>query len=701
MKKSPTPNRFKSQINIEKNETKRTFNSLFSGVDWVTGRFQFAAAVFLFFWVALWFRAFYIQLIEGPSLAAQANRQHSYTEMVEARRGSIYDRNGHVLARSIEAFSIYANPRAMTTPSENAKKVAEILSISEDKLNELFARDKAFVWVKRKINDAEAKKLQEARVEGIGISKEFDRVYPQKSLAGQLLGFVGIDNMGLEGVERSFEENLSGDEIKRVVYKDGQGRRYYVDGQNPPKGDDIYLTIDAQIQYIAEEVIAKAASEVPAKWGGALIVEAQSGEIVAWAQYPFFNPNTFRLSSPEIYRNRIAADALEPGSTLKPFPVAAALQERLITPETVYNTENGTWETEYITIRDDGRAWKELSINEIIKYSSNIGMAKIGLDLGKQKYYNYLSKLGFGARTNVGIAESKGILRNPSDWSEVDLMAGSFGQSISVTGLQMAQAYLTLTNDGVFKPLKLIKDNSQTQSVEQRIFSHNTTLEVMKMLEDVVEADGTGKRARINGIRVAGKTGTAQKAAKNNVGGYGEDRFASFIGVVPAENPQYIILVMLDEPITNQYGGTIAAPVFQEVASRVLAYGGYMPDVVFAEQDTKKQDNANEKISTVQVEYSKNIQEFPKLIGTSLKQSLNILMPLGINPEVRGSGLSILYQYPAPGTPLPLVDKDGREIPCVLWLSLDEEEKKNLENQSLQTSQNTQVSQNQEDTQNN
>ncbi len=681
MKKSPTPNRLNSQVKMQRNEAKRKITSLISGVDWVTGRFQFAATVFLIFWVFIWFRAFYIQLIEGPSLAAQASRQHSYTEMVEARRGSIYDRHGQVLARSVEAFSIYANPRAMTTPLENASKVAEILNISEERLNELFRRDKAFVWVKRKINDAEAIKLQEARVEGIGISKEFDRVYPQKSLAGQLLGFVGIDNIGLEGVERSFEDRLSGDEIKRVVYKDGQGRRYYVDGQNPPKGEDIKLTIDAQIQYIAEEVIAKAASEVQAKWGGALIVEADTGEVVAWAQYPFFNPNTFRQSSPEIYRNRIAADALEPGSTLKPFPVAAALQEQVITPKTVYNTENGTWETEYITIRDDGRAWKELSINQIIKYSSNIGMAKIGLDLGKQKYYNYLSKLGFGARTEVGIAESKGILRNPSDWSEVDLMTGSFGQSIAVTGLQMAQAYLTLTNDGVFKPLKLIKDSNKNQVVEQRIFSHNTTQEVMHMLEEVVEADGTGRRARINGIRVAGKTGTAQKAAKNNVIGYGEERFASFVGVVPAEKPQYVILIMLDEPVTNQYGGTIAAPVFQEVAARVLAYGGYMPDVTFAEQDKKKTNNIKNSLTTVQLKQTKNIKEFPKLIGTSLKSSLKILMPLGISPEVRGQGLSVLYQFPAPGTLLPLVDENGKEIPCVLWLSLDKEEEKNFQSQ--------------------
>lgn len=670
MKKNSTPNSSLSSAQKSKVQKKYQTSTAFSSFDWAIGRFQIAAGIFLVLWVALWFRAFYIQLIEGPSLAEKANRQHMYTEIVEAQRGTIYDRRGLVLARSIEARSIYANPRAMTKPLEVAKQLSPLIGISEEKLQEIFLRDKAFIWIARKVDDATALKVQEAKLQGIGISREYERVYPQKYLAGQLLGFVGLDNIGLEGIERSFEKKLAGTDIKRIVHKDGQGKRYYMDGQNPPRGEDIHLTIDGQLQHIAEEVIAKAVDEVEAKWGGALVVEVETSEIVAWAQYPFFNPNAFRQSSPEIYRNRIASDALEPGSTLKPFPIAAALEEKIITPESTFNAENGIWKTEYITIRDDGRAYGDLNVHEIMRYSSNIGVAKIGVALGKTQYYNYLSKLGFGARTNIGIAESKGILRIPEEWSDVDLMSASFGQSVAVTGLQMAQAYLTLANDGVFKQLKLVQEKRNTQTGEQRIFSSQTASEIMEMLEEVVESNGTGRRARIDGIRVAGKTGTAQKASKINESGsgYGEARFASFTGIVPADDPRYVIIIMLDEPQTNQYGGTIAAPVFQEVASRILSYGGYLPNIIFTEEVDDSSTNKKEA-PKAQTETQDNKDLFPDLINLSLRQSLELLMPLGITPEIRGSGLSVLYQFPAPQSPLPLIDDKGKTIPCVLWLS--------------------------------
>ncbi len=665
-----------SKVQKKNNPTSRL-----SEIDWTTGRFQIAAGLFLIVWAVIWFRAFFIQLIEGPMLAEKANRQHMYTEMVEAKRGTIYDRNKQVLARSIEVRSIYANPRAMVNPMATAEKMAELVNVSEKKLKELFSRDKAFVWVARKVDDATATRVQNAKLEGIGFSREFDRVYPQKHLAGQLLGFVGIDNVGLEGIERSFNKELAGEASKRVIYKDGEGRRYYMDGQNAPQGQDIYLTIDGQIQYIAEEVIAKAAQEVQAAWGGVLIVEAKTGDIAAWAQYPFFNPNNFRNSSPQIYKNRIAADALEPGSTLKAFPVAAALEEGIIDDKSTFHGENGVWETKYITISDDGRAYQDLTVNEILRYSSNIGVAKIGLELGIDKYHNYLARLGFGSRTNIGIAESKGIMREPDDWTEVDLMSAAFGQSVAVTGIQMAQAYLTLANKGVYKPVQLIKDENKAQSTEQRIFSTETAKSVMAMLEDVVESNGTGTRARVEGVRIAGKTGTAQKAEKANTGGYGEDRFASFVGIVPANDPLYIIIVMLDEPKTNQYGGAIAAPVFQEVATRVLAYGGYLPDVIFANEETEITKSNESKFTRI-VEFDENqkLTKFPNLVGASLKQTLDILIPNGINPEIRGSGLTVLYQYPAPDTPVPLVDDKGTPIPCVVWLSEEEVEVKLEEN---------------------
>ncbi len=659
-------------------QKKHNPTSCLSEYDHATSRFQIAAMLFILAWAFIWFRAFYIQLIEGPSLAEKASKQHMYTEIVEAKRGTIYDRNGQALARSIEARSVYANPRAMSDPIGNAKKLAPFVSVSEERLRELFLRDKAFVWVQRKVDDNTAMKIQEAKIEGIGFSREFDRIYPQKHLAGQLLGFVGLDNIGLEGVERSFNEELSGEASKRITYKDGDGRRYYMDGIDPPSGEDIYLTIDAPVQYIAEEVIGKAAIEYNAKWGGILIAEVETGDIIAWAQYPYFNPNDFRNSSPTIYKNRIAADALEPGSTIKSFPIAAALEEGIITPETTYFAEDGTWETEYITIRDDGRAFQDLNATEIMKQSSNIAVAKIGLDLGIDKYHEYLTKLGFGLRTGVGVAETTGIVRAPNEWTEVDLMAASFGQSISVTGLQMAQAYLTLANNGIFKPIRLIHTEEATEG--RRVFSEKTTQEIVRMLREVVDGNGTGARAQIENVPVAGKTGTAQKASINNTAGYGEERFASFVGIVPADNPRYVILVMLDEPQTNQYGGRIAAPAFKEVATRVLAFNGYISDI-YTEKATEEilEEEKRPFLQTKKMDNNQKLTAYPNLIGASLRSSLDLLIPNGIIPEIRGTGLSVLYQFPAPGTPLPLIDEKGNIIPAVIWLSRDEIEEENTD----------------------
>ncbi len=681
VKNAPKVSYKKTRFDVPKLFAKIGFNIPKTGKN---TRFYYAAILFLCGWSLLWFRTFYIQIILGPSYAAEAIDQHTYTEMVEARRGTIYDRNGQVLAQSIEARSVYANPRAMEDPFTVATELAKIMEMDEEKLRELFLRDKAFVWVQRKVDDATAKAVQDAKLQGISLSREFDRIYPQQHLAGQLLGFVGLDNTGLEGIERSFNESLAGEDHKRLVYRDGEGRRYYMQNEGVPKGEDLHLTIDGQIQYIAEEVIAKAAQDVQAKWGGVLIAEVETGDILAWAQYPFFNPNTFRSSSPEIYRNRIASDALEPGSTMKAFPVAAALEEGIIEPDTEYFNENGVWETDNIVIGDDGRSYGNLPVNKIIRYSSNIGVAKIGLDLGKETYYQYLTDLGFGSRTNVGVGESKGILRTPNEWSKVDLMSASFGQSVAVTGLQMTQAYLTLANNGIFKPLNLIQnDDAEAPKNEKRIFSASTTHEIMSMLEEVVEMDGTGKRARVTGVRVAGKTGTAQKA-KEISGGYGDGRFASFTGIIPADNPRYVIIIMLDEPQTSQYGGTIAAPVFQEVASRVLSYGGYLPDVTF-EENTRIAKSNEERYSSVKINTPKQLTEYPDLIGVNLRRALEVLMPLGIEPEIRGQGLNVLYQFPAPKTPLPLVDAAGNPIPTVIWLSEEEnmEVEKSEENQQI------------------
>ena len=335
--------------------------------------------------------------------------------------------------------------------------------------------------------------------------------------------------------------------------------------------EDVHLTLDLQVQSIAEEEISKAVTEFGAKWGGVLVVDVAAGDVLAWAQF-LFQSQFYNQYRPSGYRNRLAQDAGN-WSPRSPFLIASALQEGVVTRDTTFNCENGLWKSRYITIRDDSRPKQNIqSVAKILANSSNIGCGKIGLELGAVKYQRYLSRLGFSERTSVQLAESRGILRPAREWSEADLISSSFGQSLSVTVLQMAQAYLTLANEGVYKPLRIVLTDD-VGGGDQRIFQ-NTTREVLSMMREVVD-EGTGKGAAIPGVSVAGKTGTAQKAFR---GKYGGKRTASFVGLVPAEKPQYLVVIFIDEPSKVKYGGVIAAPVFKSVTSRVMAYHGSLPD---------------------------------------------------------------------------------------------------------------------------
>lgn len=668
-------------------------------VDWGRQRINLVAGLFMLLWAGLWGRAWYLQMIEGPRLADKARRQHMASELVAGKRGKIFDRNGQVLARSVECRSVYARPREITDVVRVANVLGPILEIPPQALYEqLSDTRRKFIWLARKIDDQKASEVRRAELTGIGLSKEYDRVYPFKQMAGQLLGFVGMDDKGLEGIERALDSHLASIPTRQIVQRDAMGRRFYLhtDGQEEPGGKDLTLTIDMQVQFFAEEAISKTVEEYGANWGGVLVVDVPSGDILAWAQYPFFNPNAFREYSPSQYRNRLASDALEPGSTFKPFLVAAALQERKVDSDTLFNCENGKWETKTITIRDTSRRGI-LPVNKILRYSSNIGMAKIGLTMGARTFHRYLSLLGFGARTGVPVAESKGILRQPRDWSEADLISTSFGQSISVTVVQMAQAYLTLLNGGEFKPLRLVIDeNADIQQKYHRVFSERVARQVMDMMRDVVEeGDGTGKAARIPGIQVGGKTGTAQKADKRSKA-YGQKRTASFVGFVPATNPRYLVVVFVDEPTKSQYGGVVAAPVFQRVTSRTMTYKGHLPDVVFAEaQDKAVVEGGRRHLrrtrglkpagdirplfeSALTTEVRRAVADgsrnsaarpaavVPNVVGKSVRNAVELFARGGIVPILKGDGQRVVRQQPEPGSKWPAGEKTGEYI---LWLS--------------------------------
>ncbi|MDR3319981.1 MAG: transpeptidase family protein [Desulfovibrio sp.] len=663
--------------------------------DWSYARINAVVAVFCILWAVLWGRAWYLQMVDGPHLADRARRQHIFSELVSGRRGIIFDRNGQVLARSVEAKSVCAWPQKIQDYYEAANTLAPILGKEPQEIfNKLSTAKKHFLYLEYKVDDATAEAVRRTNLTGIGLLREYDRIYPFKHLAGQLLGFVGREDRGLEGIERSMEAQLGSIPARQIVQKDAKGRRFYLQeaGQPEQHGEDVTLTLDVQIQFFAEEAVARAAKEFDARWSGALIVDVPTGDILAWAQFPFFNPNTFRASSSLIYRNRLASDALEPGSTFKPFVMAAALQENKVTPATSIDCEGGKWKNKKFTIRDTS-SHGVLPAAKVLRYSSNIGMAKIGLSLGAPTFYTYLHSLGFGERTGVPVAESRGILRAPRDWSEVDIMSTSFGQSISVTGLQMAQAYLTLLNGGIYRPLRLIKDGGNVEENHKRIFSDKTAREVMQMMRDVVqENDGTGKRARIDGITAAGKTGTAQKT-DNRTGGYGSKRLASFAGFFPAENPGYLILIMVDEPTRNQFGSVVAAPVFSEIASHTLTYAGIMPPAGSAGKpshsatvDAGTTRRRDYKLSVQDMPlFVENMHEtrkkpgmrlpdhlakatdcVPDVMGKSVRNAVELFARAGIVPELKGNGARVVRQIPPPGTAWP---ENAKPSNYILWLS--------------------------------
>lgn len=679
---------------VRRNEAKK--NDATPSKDVSAKRIIGVGIFFTLIFLVLGYRAFTLQIIRGPELAEAARRQYITTEYVAGTRGNITDRNGNILARSVDSSSVWMNPGLIKEKERAAIELSSILGIPQKKMDSLLSQNRKFIWLSRKVDNTIATQIKEAKIYGVYIDHEDKRVYPYKTLVGQLLGFVDADGKGLEGIEKGLDNVLSGERVRQVVQRDAAGRRMMIRGTadtSDLRGQDVRLTIDANVQFFAEEALAEHVEQYSAKWGGCLVIDVSTGEILAWAQSPSFDPNAYGQYPPEIRRNRIAMDALEQGSTIKSFLVAAALEEKAVTPDTMINCENGRWKIGKEVIHDT-HPYAELPVRSVLHVSSNIGAAKMGLMLGRTKYYNYLSSLGFGSRTDLPLpGQSKGILRKGSTWGEVDLASASFGQGFSATLLQMGQAYLTLAHDGVKIPIKLVIDKKEeaTSGVlkntpKQRLFSQESMKELRAMLRLVVEEDGgTGKRARIPGMEVGGKTGTAQKADKS--GKYGAGRVGSFVGMVPIENPRYLICVLLDEPAKSQYGGVNSAPVFRSVALNTMAYHGLLPDSddPLVRQIAEKQAERKRKkgslvpnnnsvaqleISPIDVGNSSTEEKLPvyaqdtvpTVVGMSLQKAVEIIASQGRVPNIVGTGAFVVSQSPKGGS------KWGADNSFTIWL---------------------------------
>lgn len=521
--------------------------------------------------------------ILGQAFRLQVTRQAQRTEVskfpLPSKRGIIYDRHGEVLAIALGAPSVYACPFQIEDPYKTAVFLSKTLHLDKKRLLKRLKKDADFVWIKRWISNKELRKIEKQRLKGIGILKENQRHYPYRHLAGQILGFVGIDGYGLEGIERHFDHYLRGKDGYYYGIKDAGGR-IIISPRFPIRlakdGCNLFLTLDHRIQYAAEEALAKVVKKYHAKAGYAVILVPQTGEVLALANYPPFDPNDFRKARPRDYRNRAITDTFEPGSTFKAILVAAALDKGVLKPHDIVYCENGQYKIDDRVIHDI-KPFGWLSTRQVIVYSSNIGAVKIGQILGPRVFYKYIKRFGFGQKTGIDLGgEARGLLRPVETWRRVDAATICFGQGISVTALQLATAYAAIANGGNLVTPFVVKKIEDAQGramkvfqpkVKRRVITEGTARCLRKILRQVV-VKGTGKMAEISGYEIAGKTGTAQKPGK---GGYYRNKaISSFVGFFPANDPQIVIAIVIDEPHPITYGGVVAAPVFKEIAWDII-----------------------------------------------------------------------------------------------------------------------------------
>lgn len=553
---------------------------------------RFIGFCFIIFFLIIAVRAYFLQVLTPRELSKKLTNQHKSVISLTPQRGTIYDRNGRELAVSIEVESLFARPHMIENARSVAARLSAVLGISSTKILKKLNNRAGFVWIKRMLTPSQAEKIKSLNIRGLDFFKENQRFYPNKELLGQVLGFTGIDQKGLEGLEFEYDNILKGKQRKMLVDKDALGRFLFIEGMNSSdhlQGHDLILTIDKNIQYIAEKELQTAVIESQAKGGIVVVIDPWTGEILALAIAPLFNPNQFLKYTPEIWRNRAVTDVFEPGSTFKTFLVASALEEGLIKSNDFFFCENGSFRIANKIIHDlHPYGW--LSVSRILKHSSNIGASKICKRLGKELFYQYIRKFGFGEETGIqSPIEASGFVPLPYRLSEHTQSAIAFGQGISVTPLQLATAYAAVASGGVLMRPCFVKKVIDAKGlivqknepfIRRRVISDKTALSVKKMLESVVSEGGTGVKAAVSGFTVAGKTGTSQKTENKQPGsGYSSKKLiASFAGFAPADKPKITILVSIDEPQKTTHGGEIAAPVFSKICQSILNYLHVVPD---------------------------------------------------------------------------------------------------------------------------
>lgn len=629
------------------------------------------------------FRLFYLQIIQGSTLAKKAMGQimGEYTEI--SPRGSILDRNGEELAVSIISKSLYADPVGMDDEPDHwpggkapdrdprmvaAEKLSGILGMrTEDLYHDFKEPGRRFVWIKRTLDPEVAQKvaavIKEEHLNGLRFQEESKRYYTKNKLAAQVLGFVGTDDKGLEGIEASLDSLIKGKESTHGNFFDAKGNRMGESGFNEverPKMNTVHLTIDAKMQFILERSLDDAIARTKAASAAAILMDPNTGEILGMASRPTFDPNVFYKGNEADFINRAVSIVYEPGSVFKPIMGCAGLMEKLITPTTPYN-DRGTIDVGGRQIRNwDGSGMGQVTFTDVIKFSLNTGMARLGLDLGGKKETEYAKKFGFGSPTGSDVpGEEAGILYNPADMVPSDVATMAIGQGIAVTPLQMLRAICTIANGGhllkpyivqkVVSPSGEVLKEGKKQDVRQ-VITEEVAEQMRGMMEKVV-SEGGGKTAQIKGYKIAGKTGTAEKLSPK--GGYIPGVYiASFVGFVPSDNPKYAMLIMLDSPKGAFYGSQVSAPIFRDTLQQILVAKGIQPSDATGLPSVEslmlpKSDNDGKLPQVDLLEVGK--VKIPNLAGYNMRQIATVLEAGRLSLIPHGSGIS-WKQSPPPGS---------------------------------------------------
>ncbi|MFH0811987.1 MAG: penicillin-binding transpeptidase domain-containing protein [Pseudomonadota bacterium] len=612
-------------------------------------------------------RAYKLQISKQTELNRLAERQRIHKVELRPPRGVIYDRRYQELAVSVEVDSVYTHPWQIKDHERTAEGLRNVFGLDAHKALQTVKNPAPFVWIERGISPAKRRQMESLGLKGIHFIKENKRFYPQREIGGHFLGFVGIDGNGLEGLERSYDSYLTGGTEYFFAERDALGREILSSGVMPlefRRGDDLIVTIDLTIQYILEKELQKAVEQARARGGIGIVMNPKTGEILGLAIHPSFNPNNFGASFPKLWRNRIITDCFEPGSTFKIFLAAAAIEEKVVSPEEIIYCENGSYRLGKRIIHDLHK-YGNLSFAEVVKYSSNIGAVKVCERLDAPEFYNSIQKFGFGDKTGIDLpGESPGLVRPYQTWREIDKSTISFGQGVSGTPLQLINALCAIANGGyLMRPFlvkaivnekgELVKKNHPR--VIRKVISEQTAQVVTEMMIAVVSEDGTGRNAQMAGFEVAGKTGTAQKVDPIT-GLYSNSKFiGSFMGFVPARDPVIAVLIVIDEPQGRGFGGTVAAPAFKAAAEQILTYLNVFPQpkcmspVVALGNPGSKETPGDDLPDNL--DNASCLKGFPDLTGLSIRKVLQMVKDYNLTVHVEGSGRAI-SQKPSPGTPL-------------------------------------------------